>query len=103
MKPFSLRQTVVALLIALTLSSCSTMEKRLNSAASDLGRSQAKVNLPELPEDCRVQEPHAVLSEGAEARSVLSRERGALDRQNARTDRCAAFYDDTKGRLADAK
>ena len=100
MKRFSLRRTAAALLALTTCVSCSTMEKRLNSAASEIGQSQAKVNLPDLPDDCRVKEPHAALTEGAEARSVLSRERAALDRQNARTDRCATFYDDTKGRLA---
>lgn len=58
------------------------------------GQSQARVNLPAYPDDCGLKEAHATLVEGAEIRSVLKRERQALDRQNARTDRCAGFYDD---------
>lgn len=57
------------------------------------------MKLPDLPDDCRQTEEHAELTAGAEVRSVLIRERGALDQQNARTGRCAGFYDDTKSRL----
>jgi len=57
------------------------------------------VTLPEFPLDCRATEPHAALAVGAEVRSVLIRERVALDRQNARAGRCAGFYDDVKIRL----
>lgn len=99
MKPYYLRPTAVVLLVLMTCASCSTAERRLTSAASELGRSRARVTLPDLPEDCRKQELHAALVEGGEARSILLRERGALDRQNARAGRCAAFYDDAKGRL----
>lgn len=55
--------------------------------------------LPDLPGDCRVKEPHAPLTLGNEALIILDRERGALDRQNARTGRCAGFYDDVKSRF----
>lgn len=58
------------------------------------GQSQARANFPAYPDDCRLNEAHAALVDGAEIRSVLKRERQALDRQNARTDRCADFYDD---------
>lgn len=60
----------------------------------------AGINLPPLPDDCRIKEPHAPLGEGMEARSILARERAALDRQNVRTDRCAFFYDETRNRFA---
>lgn len=47
-----------------------------------------------------MQEPHAAVSVGIELRSVLVRERQALDRQNARTGRCGTFYEDVKSRYA---
>nr|WP_245411714.1 hypothetical protein [Phyllobacterium leguminum] len=63
------------------------------------GQSQARVTLPPLPTDCHVRETHAPLTIGAEVLSILKRERQALDRQNARTGRCADFYDGLKGGL----
>ncbi|NEI70939.1 hypothetical protein GR212_15250 [Rhizobium lusitanum] len=56
----------------------------------------AGTNLPPLPDDCRKNEPHAGIRVGDELRSVLVKERGALDRANARNGRCADFYDDTR-------
>lgn len=44
-------------------------------------------------------ESHAALTEGAEVRSILIRERAQLDRQNARTGRCAAYYDDLRQKI----
>lgn len=41
-------------------------------------------------------EAHAPLKVGDEARAVLKRERGQLDKANARVGRCAGFYDATK-------
>ncbi|MDX4076541.1 hypothetical protein [Brucella sp. NBRC 113783] len=55
--------------------------------------------MPDYPDDCRRKEAHAPLVEGQEKLSILKREREALDRQNARTDRCAGFYDGLKGEL----
>ncbi|KAB2765504.1 hypothetical protein F9L00_03405 [Brucella anthropi] len=65
-------------------------------ASETQGRAAAGTNLPDYPEDCRRKEAHAPLVEGQEKLSILKREREALDRQNARTDRCADFYDDVK-------
>ncbi len=65
----------------------------------DQGAAAARVALPALPEDCSRHEPHAPLLAGAELRSVLKRERAAVDRGNARVDRCAAHYDRLKGIL----
>lgn len=79
----------------LTLSSCSATE-RLNRAASTQGQTAAGVILPALPEDCRKPEPHASIQIGSELRSVLVRERGQLDKANARVGRCSTFYDDIK-------
>lgn len=77
----------------LTLSSCAS-DKLLQASAERQGQSQARTQLPDYPDDCRLKEGHAPLVDGAEIRSILKRERQALDRQNARTDRCAGFYDD---------
>ncbi|APY14894.1 hypothetical protein BKD02_01480 [Brucella sp. 09RB8910] len=66
------------------------------AAAETQGRAAAGTNLPDYPEDCRRKEAPAPLVEGQEKLSILKREREALDRQNARTDRCASFYDEVK-------
>lgn len=83
-------------MISISISSCATTEQRLIKAGEVKGKVEAGVNLPDQPADCRVQEEHAALKAGDEVRSVLVRERSALDRQNSRTDRCADFYDDLK-------
>ena len=95
-----LRRIGPAFLIALILSSCSATDRRLTNAAAEQGRLHAGINLPSLPDDCRIKEPHAPLGEGIEVRSTLVRERAALNRQNTRTDRCASFYDVTRSRFA---
>ncbi|KQV83218.1 hypothetical protein [Rhizobium sp. Root1220] len=81
--------------MTLIVSSCNTTE-RLNKAATAQGKIQAGIALPAWPDDCQKLEPHASVEVGSELRSVLVRERNALDRQNARTGRCGAFYDDIK-------
>jgi hypothetical protein len=68
----------------------------LNAAATTQGQIKAGVVLPDWPDDCKRTESHASLEVGSELRSVIVRERGALDRQNARTGRCAAFYGDVQ-------
>ncbi|MGH6775876.1 hypothetical protein [Brucella tritici] len=73
-------------------SSCAS-DRLLQEAAEQQGKAQARIVLAEYPDDCREKEAHAPLIEGAEVRSILKREQAALDRQNARTDRCAEFYD----------
>lgn len=73
--------------------------RALQLAAVDTGKARAGVTLPELPPDCRAQEPHAPLTAGTEARVALRQERRATDRANARTGRCAGFYDSAKAGL----
>jgi len=80
------------------LSSCAA-DWKLIAAGETEGRVTAGTHLPDYPEDCRRKEAHAPLVEGQEKLSILKREREALDRQNARTDRCAGFYDGLKGEL----
>lgn len=87
---------VFACLIMMTLSSCAN-DRLVGESAERAGRAKASRQLPAYPDDCRKNEDHAPLTDGAEVRSVLKRERQALDRQNARTDRCAEFYDNLGG------
>jgi hypothetical protein len=87
-------------MLTMSTASCATVEQRLTTAATVKGTVDAGANLPDQPTDCRKQEAHAEVAAGAEVRSVLIRERAALDRQNARGGRCADFYDDVKSRFA---
>lgn len=98
MKRSSLLLAAAAVSISLISTGCAN-DWLLKDSAAKQGRAAAGVTLPELPPDCRRQEPHAVLAVGMEARVALRAERRALDRQNARTDRCATFYDVTKAGL----
>jgi hypothetical protein len=82
------------------ISSCATTDGRVIAAAEAQGRVDAGVRMAALPADCRNLEAHAALKTGDELRATLVRERAALDRQNARTGRCADFYDDQRARLA---
>ena len=84
-----------ACLIVAILSGCAATD-----AGARLGTTNAGLTLGALPEDSRFIEPHAPLVEGAEARSVLRRERAALDRANGRVLRCAGYHDDLVARLA---
>ena len=102
MKRSSLLQIASVLPILLTFSSCSLTD-RLEKASTAKGVIAARTNLPPLPDDCRKKEPHAAVRVGDELRSVLVRERGALDRANARNGRCASFYDDTKLRFGSTR
>ncbi|WP_342211605.1 hypothetical protein [Neomesorhizobium albiziae] len=82
-------------MIALILSGCSSLDlARIEAAASRQGDAAAGIVLGELPDDCRAREPHAALVEGFEIRSILKRERAALDRANERLTRCADYHDD---------
>lgn len=81
------------------MTGCAGKAGLLAKIGAEQGRTAAGVTLPDLPPDCRKQEPHAALSVGAEVRLALRAERRAVDRQNARTGRCAAFYDTTKAGL----
>ena len=93
MKRNSLLVASLVPLLAMTLTGCPDSRAALKAAATQTGTAQARVTLPPYPDDCRAKEAHAALVVGSEVRSVLKRERLALDRQNARTGRCATFYD----------
>lgn len=80
----------------LICSGCAGKAGLLAKIGAEQGRTAAGVMLPDLPPDCRKQEPHAALSVGMEARLAIRAEQRATDRANARTGRCAAFYDATR-------
>ena len=88
---------VASLLV--TLSGCAGLDRFMKQAAQDSGRAAARVNLDRLPDDCRQTEAHAPLIEGQDPIIPLDIERDALDRQNARTLRCAAHDDARRERL----
>lgn len=76
----------------LTLSGCGTLQSRLHQAAVDKGAAQAADNLPDLPPECYVDQPHATIARGMEARSVIVRERMATDLANGSKRRCVTVY-----------
>lgn len=76
----------------LTLTGCGTLQNRLHQAAVDKGTAQASDELPNLPDECYIDQAHAALAAGMEARSVIVRERQATDLSNASKRRCTAFF-----------
>lgn len=63
----SKRSVALALsLMTLIVTGCSATDKRLAEAAATQGRAQAGVTIPDQPDDCRVQEPHAAITVGSE-------------------------------------
>jgi hypothetical protein len=61
-----------------------------------MGKLAAVRAIPDQPADCRVKEKHVRVIAGADPWSLLIREGSFLDKQNARTDRCADFYNQMK-------
>lgn len=81
------------------ITSCGSLQKRLEAAAARQGVAKADTLLPDMPADCRKEEPHTALYAGKEALVALRQEFGALDRANARIRRCngrGGFYDELK-------
>lgn len=86
-------------LVAATLSSCSTLETRLDAASQQQGQAEARVSLPDAPAELTKQVPHAPISEGMEALTALKLERLALSRANGKIARWNAFYGALKENL----
>lgn len=78
--------------MTLTLSGCASLQKRLDKAAAAEAKAKADDALPALPAECYVDEPHAVLAAGMEARSAIARERQATNRANGSKRRCVNVY-----------
>jgi hypothetical protein len=87
------------MLILISCGSSCVDRAALKAAATDQGRAAARVSLPPLPDDCRIQEPHAEARVGVQAITVLKRERSATNRANARVLRCADNYENVASAL----
>lgn len=98
----SLRLTAV-LSTALFSSACVTDEQRINRAAAAraegalVGQALAVgADLPELPGDCRAHERAGVTAADRWDTALVKYDR-AVERGNARIDRCADWYDALEG------
>lgn len=81
----------------LIVSGCASKEARLIAAADTRGKTQAGVNLPDLPAECREKMARVVPKYGTEKpRNTQLRWEFAADFVDRRTGRCATFYDATK-------
>lgn len=69
--------------------------ERQKAEAGLVGEALAAGTLPDLPADCRRKDASGV-AEGDRLDLALLKAERALARQNARTGRCAAFYDEVK-------
>ena len=87
---------VLGLLSSLTLIGCSADAQRYVDSAAAKAVADRPVDLPDLPPDCRLREPHAPLVVGQDARVPFRAERDALDREHRREDRCNGWYDDLR-------
>lgn len=81
-------------LILTTLTSCGSSQE-LRASAARIGGVNAGLALPKYPTECRRDTPHATLTEGADSVSTLKRERGQLDKANAKRRACEGFWDKT--------
>ncbi|MEP3892493.1 MAG: hypothetical protein ABJN52_00640 [Litorimonas sp.] len=87
----------MALLIPLFCAACAQTDlPRLEAAAASLGTSQAIPALPPLPADCR-KHARSGIKEGDRLDVALLKADDALTRQNARTTRCADWYEGVRG------
>ena len=82
--------------MATTLSGCLSLNNRIDDIGRLNGKTQAGVVLPDWPTECRKKDIHAALKKGEEIRSILKRERAALNRANKRTEICAKYYDELR-------
>ncbi len=79
---------------------CASKEARLIVAADTRGKTEAGVNLPDLPEECRQKMARVYPKYGIEKpRNTQLRWEFAAEFVDRRTLRCAAFYDETKTRF----
>ncbi|MBB3944717.1 hypothetical protein GGQ73_000642 [Rhizobium skierniewicense] len=82
------------------VSGCAGKEARLIAAANTQGKTAAGVNLPDLPDECRQKMARVVPKYGAEKpRNTQLRWEFSADAVDARTGRCAGFYDGVKTRF----
>ena len=71
---------------------------RIQAAGEAVGKVRAEQVLPDLPEDCR-RLSYSGVREGDRLDVAVLKADGALARQNARTARCADWYDQLQAGL----
>ena len=94
-----MRYLPLAALIAVSLTGCAGIDDRLDAAATAQGELEATKQLPDLPLDCR-QVSRSGVRRGDRLDTALLKTDAALARQNARTGRCADWYDEIKAGFA---
>lgn len=77
---------------------CDQIEARLDAVGADRGVRSAERTLPVLPDDCDVLS-RAGVREGDRLDVALLKFDRALSRQNARTARCAEWYEQLRAGL----
>lgn len=79
----------------------STDQKRLAAAANDIGRISTRVNLPERPAECRSRMVRVYPRLGIDKpRNTQLRWELSADAKDRQDERCDAFYEDLKRKLA---
>jgi hypothetical protein len=87
----------LAWLPSLILTGCQSTSERAISAAATRGALAAGTTLPDLPGDCRHQEPRLPTPQlGQKWRGLYVAANDRIDAGNARVRRCAGFYDGVK-------
>lgn len=84
------------------LAACAGIDNRLDAASTAQGELEATKQLPNLPPDCR-QTSRSGVQRGDRLDTALLKTDAALARQNARTGRCADWYDEIKAGFAGDK
>ena len=90
--------TIGVLLMVMLLGACATTEEQALEAATDAGELAAGNTLPDYPEDCRRISRSGVRAEDRLDVALISTDQ-ALGKQNARTQRCAAWYDKIRSEI----
>ena len=80
------------------MAGCGTNKNRVIGAAKSSGEVEASKKLAEYPSDCRKTSRSGVRI-GERLDVALLRTDQALTRQNNRTKRCAAWYDELKSNI----
>ena len=97
MKPKSM---LMALWMPIFCAACGQTDlERVQSAGGAIGLARADRVLPDLPSDCRLFARGGV-REGDRLDVALLKVDSALSRQNARTARCADWYDQIQAGIA---
>lgn len=92
----------MALLIPIFLAACGQTDlERIDAAAQAVGEARAADVWPELPADCR-RTSRSGIQQGDRLDVAVLKADEALARQNARTVRCAGWYDQQRADAATA-